>query len=106
MKIQEVREIKQLVADLRSGSNREANEIIKQRTDAVIDPIKSNPITQLLTLLNPTDYTKQAVEWLFDYDVQAQDDGMDCLYKMVESRVIAEYALEIHDHRKDFQGAA
>ena len=106
MNIQDVREIKQLVADLRSGSNREANEIIKQRIDDVIEPIKSNPITQLLIQLGATDHTKQAVEWLFDHDMQAQDEGMDCLYKMVESRIIAEYALEIYDHRKDYRGAA
>ncbi|WP_241645647.1 hypothetical protein [Rosenbergiella metrosideri] len=106
MNTQDVREIKQIIADLRSGSNREANEIIKQRTDSVIEPIKSNPITQLLTELGATDYTEQAVGFLFDHDMQAQEDGMDCLYKMVESRVIAEYALEIHDHRKDYRGAA
>ena len=106
MDLQTVRELKQIVAELRSGSNLEANEIIKQRIDAVIEPIKSNPIFELLIKLNETDNTKRAIQYLFDYDMEAQEKGTESLYDLVELRVIAELALEIYDHRKDYQGAA
>jgi len=106
MNIQDVRKLKQIIADLRSGSNREANEIIKQRMDDVIEPIKANPIFDLLIKLNETDNTKRAVQYLQDYDMEAQEKGAESLYDFVELRVIAEYAFEIYDHRKDYRGAA
>lgn len=106
MNIQDVRELKQIVETLRSGSNELENELIKQRIDEVIDPIKSNPIFELLIKLNETDNTKRAIQYLVDYDMDAQDKGEDSLYDLVEARVIAERAFEIYDHRKDYRGAA
>ncbi|WP_241597740.1 hypothetical protein [Rosenbergiella epipactidis] len=106
MDLQTVRDLKQIVETLRSGSNELENELIKQRIDEVIEPIKSNPIFELLIKLNETDNTRRAVQYLQDYDMDAQDKGTESLYDMVESRVIAERAFEIYDHRKDFQGAA
>lgn len=106
MDLQTVRELKQIVETLRSGSNLEANEIIKQRIDEVIEPIKSNPIFELLIKLNETDNTKRAVQYLQDHDMEAQDRGTEALYDFVELRVTAELAFEIYDHRKDYQGAA
>ncbi|MBT0729552.1 hypothetical protein [Rosenbergiella nectarea] len=106
MNIQDVRELKQIIETLRSGSNELENELIKQRIDEVIDPIKSNPIFELLIKLNETDNTKRAIQYLVDYDMDAQEKGTESLYDLVESRVIAERAFEIYDHRKDYRGAA
>jgi len=106
MNIQDVRELKQIVETLRSGSNELENELIKQRIDEVIEPIKSNPIFELLIKLNETENTKRAIQYLVDYDMDAQDKGEDSLYDLVEARVIAERAFEIYDHRKDYRGAA
>ncbi|WP_241624220.1 hypothetical protein [Rosenbergiella epipactidis] len=106
MNIQDVRELKQIVETLRSGANELENELIKQRIDEVIEPIKSNPIFELLIKLNETDNTKRAIQYLVDYDMDAQDKGEDSLYDLVEARVIAERAFEIYDHRKDYRGAA
>lgn len=106
MNIQDVRELKQIVETLRSGSNELENELIKQRIDEVIESIKSNPIFDLLIKLNETDNTKRAIQYLVDYDMDAQGKGEDSLYDLVEARVIAERAFEIYDHRKDYRGAA
>ncbi|WP_241626813.1 hypothetical protein [Rosenbergiella epipactidis] len=106
MDLQTVRELNRIVETLRSGFNELENELIKQRIDEVIDPIKSNPIFELLIKLNETDNTKRAIQYLVDYDMDAQEKGTESLYDLVESRVIAERAFEIYDHRKDFQGAA
>lgn len=106
MDLQTVRELKQIVAELRSGSNELENELIKQRIDEVIEPIKSNPIFELLIKLHETDNTKRAIQYLVDYDMDAQCKGTESLYDLVESRVIAERAFEIYDHRKDYRGAA
>ncbi|WP_241649603.1 hypothetical protein [Rosenbergiella collisarenosi] len=106
MNIQDVRELKQIVETLRSGSNELENELIKQRIDEVIEPIKSNPIFELLIKLHETDNTKRAIQYLVDYDMDAQCKGTKSLYVLVESRVIAERAFEIYDHRKDYRGAA
>ncbi len=95
MKIQEVRELKQIVETLRSGSNELENELIKQRVDEVINPIKSNPIFNLLIQINATDNTQRAIEYLVDYDMDAQCKGTESLYDLVEARVIAERAFEI-----------
>ncbi|WP_241624486.1 hypothetical protein [Rosenbergiella epipactidis] len=106
MNIQDVRELKQIVETLRSGSNELENELIKQRIDEVIEPIKSNPIFELLIKLNETDNTKRAIQYLQDYDMDTQDKGTESLYDLVEARVIAERAFEIYDHRRDYRGAA
>lgn len=106
MDLQTVRELNRIVETLRSGSNELENDLIKKRTAEVIEPIKSNPIFELLIKLNETDNTKRAIQYLVDYDMDAQEKGTDSLYDLVELRVIAERAFEIYDHRKDFQGAA
>lgn len=106
MNIQDVRELKQIVETLRLGSNEQENELIKQRIDEIIEPINSNPIFELLIKLNETDNTKRAIQYLVDYDMNAQDKGTESLYDLVEARVIAERAFEIYDHRKDYRGAA
>ena len=106
MNIQEVQEFRKIVETLRSGINEQENELIKQRVDEVIEPIKSNPIFELLIKLNETDNTKRAIQYLVDYDMDTQCKGTESLYDLVESRVIAERAFEIYDHRKDYRGAA
>jgi len=106
MNIQEVQEFRKIVETLRSGINEQENELIKQRIDEVIEPIKSNPIFELLIKLNETDNTKRAIQYLVDYDMDAQEKVTDSLYDLVESRVIAERAFEIYDHRRDYRGAA
>jgi len=106
MDLQAVRELNRIVETLRSGSNELENDLIKKRTAEVIETIKSNPIFELLIKLNETDNTKRAVQYLQDYDMDAQCKGTESLYDMVEARVIAERAFEIYDHRKDYRGAA
>ncbi|WP_241647521.1 hypothetical protein [Rosenbergiella metrosideri] len=106
MDLQTVRELKQIVETLRSGSNKLEKELIKQRTEEIIENIKSNPIFELLIKLNETDNTKRAIQYLVDYDMDAQCKGTESLYDLIESRVIVERAFEIYDHRKDYRGAA
>ncbi|MBT0726791.1 hypothetical protein HGT73_05240 [Rosenbergiella australiborealis] len=106
MNIQEVHEFKKIVAVLRSGDNQMENELIKQRIDEVIHPLKSNPLFNVLFALNETENTKRALEYLLDYDVETQEQGEDALFKLVESRVIAERAYEIYNYKQDYWGIA
>ena len=106
MNIQEVHEFKKIVAVLRSGDNKMENELIKQRIDEVIHPLKSNPLFNVLFTLNETENTKRALEYLLDYDVETQEQGEDALFKLVESRVIAERAYEIFHYKQDYWGIA
>lgn len=93
-------EIKQIIA---SFSDEDNAEIDKQ-----VEMLCANmrPVLNMLEAHKPDDYTKQAVEWLGEDDVNYQEFAGEIMWDIFRPRVEVEYAIGIFLRKHMFEDAA
>lgn len=93
-------EIEQIIANLSDEDH--------AKIDKIVECLCANmrPVLNMLEAHKPDDYTKAAVEWLGEYDVNYQEFAGEVMWDLFRPRVVVEYAIGIFLRRHTFGEAA
>lgn len=83
------------IKQIRSMLNDRDNDRIASEVER-LERIHANPLTALLFSFEPDEHTKEAAEYLTEYDADFQEELAAMFGRLLEKRVEAEYVMEVY----------